>query len=220
MVAKSTNVIARLGRPLKTNNDMATDRIITAATELFASRGFAGTSMEQVASHCGAGKDTVYRRFSSKVVLFEAVVDHAHKIAVARLKNMPSVSGDPLERLKSLVLELLHVNMEPELIALKRITFSEAVVFEKNGPIPPQPDAIMAKLIETVGEAQESGAVCVGDAAEIAFHLIHCMVALPTAAAMMGSNEFSSRQDVEAHFNRTWHWLMNGVSGHKAAEQH
>ncbi|WP_280519121.1 hypothetical protein [Shinella curvata] len=35
---------------------------------------------------------------------------------------------------------LLSINMEPDLIALKRITFSEAVVFEKKGPNPPQPD--------------------------------------------------------------------------------
>lgn len=215
MAARSTSSVTRIGRPPKADQDMAAERIIVAATELFAGRGFAGTSMEQVASHCGAGKDTVYRRFSSKVALFEAVVDHAHRQAVAKLEKLPSVSGDPLERLRSLVLELLHVNMEPELIALKRITFSEAVVFEKNGPIPPQPDPIMAKLIKAVGEAQDVGAIGAGDAAEIARHLIHCMVALPTAAAMMGGNEFDSRRNIEAHFDRTWHWLINGVGGGK-----
>ncbi len=217
MAARSASTVARIGRPPKSDQDMAAERIIVAATELFAGRGFAGTSMEQVASHCGAGKDTVYRRFPSKVALFEAVVDHAHKQAVAKLQKLPSVSGDPLERLRLLVLELLHVNMEPELIALKRITFSEAVVFEKNGPIPPQPDPIMVKLVEAVGEAQDIGAIGVGDAAEIANHLIHCMVALPTAAAMMGSSEFDSHRNVEAHFDRTWHWLINGVSGGKTS---
>lgn len=216
MAARSMRTVARIGRPPKADQDAAAERIIVAATELFAGRGFAGTSMEQVAAHCGAGKDTVYRRFSSKVALFEAVVDHAHRSAVARLEKMPDVAGNPLERLKSLVLELLHVNMEPELIALKRITFSEAVVFEKNGPIPPQPDPIMARLIETVGEAQEAGAIGAGDATEIANHLIHCIVALPAAAAMMGSNEFNSRQSVEAHFRKTWHWLINGVNGGKS----
>jgi AcrR family transcriptional regulator len=171
--------------------------------------------MEQVAAHCGAGKDTVYRRYPSKVALFEAVVEHAHKSAIAKLERMPTAGGSPLDRLRSLMLELLHVNMEPELIALKRITFSEAVVFEKNGPIPPQPDPIMAKLIKTVSEAQEAGAICAGDATGIASHLIHCMAALPTTAAMMGSNEFDSRQDVEAYFDRTWHWLINGVGCNK-----
>ena len=215
MAAESKNMVGRIGRPSKADQDMAAERIIVAATELFASKGFAGTSMEQVASRCGAGKDTVYRRFPSKVALFEAVVSRAHKKAIAKLEKLPLIDGNPLERLNSLVLELLHVNMEPELIALKRITFSETVVFEKKGPIPPQPDPIMAKLTEAVVEAQEAGAISAGDATAIAHHLIHCMVALPTTAAMMGSNEFDSRQTIEAHFDRTWHWLINGLSGGK-----
>lgn len=211
MVSVGTSEVARVGRPPKAARDMARERIIAAATELFSGRGFAGTSMEQVASKCGAGKDTVYRRFPSKVALFESVVEHAHKNAVARLELMPTVTGDPLTRLKSLVRQLLRVNMEPDMIALKRIAFSEAVVFEKGGPIPPQPDPIMAKLVEAVKSAQEDGALCPGNASEIAGHLIHCMVAMPTGAAMMGSNEFGSPAAVDAHFDKTWTWLMNGL---------
>lgn len=213
MASENIRTMARVGRPPKAKQDAAATRIIKAATALFANRGFAGTSMEQVAAHCGASKDTVYRRYPSKVALFEAVVEHAHQCATAKLEKMPVASGNSLERLRSLMLLLLHVNMEPELIAWKRITFSEAVVFEKNGPIPPQSDPIMVKLIEAVDEAQDFGAIRAGDATEIAHHLIHCMVALPTTAAMMGSKEFDSRRNIEAHFHRTWHWLVNGVSG-------
>lgn len=212
MVTVVMGAAKRAGRPAKAATDNATDRIIAAATELFASRGFAGTSMEQIASHCGAGKDTVYRRYPSKVVLFEAVVEHAHKIAFEKLSQVPPTSGDPLERLQFLMLQLLYLNMEPELIALKRITFSEAVVFAKDKPIPPQPDPIMGKLVEVVEEAQNTGDLCAGDALKLASHLIHCLVALPTTAAMMGSNEFDTRREIEAHFHRTWHWLISGVS--------
>ncbi|WP_313061145.1 TetR/AcrR family transcriptional regulator, partial [Agrobacterium cavarae] len=70
MVSVGTSEVARVGRPPKAARDMARERIIAVATELFSGRGFAGTSMEQVASKCGAGKDTVYRRFPSKVALF------------------------------------------------------------------------------------------------------------------------------------------------------
>lgn len=212
LVSEKTNTTARVGRPLKREQNAAAERIIDAATALFATRGFAGTSMEQVASQCGAGKDTVYRRFPSKVALFEAVVEQAHGRAMARLKDLPVVEGDALERLQALMRELLHINMEPDLIALKRITFSEAVVFEKNGPIPPQPDPIMGRLIDAVGAAQGEGVIVEGDAILIANHLIHCMVALPTSSAMMGSAEFDSRQSVDVYFERTWNWLLNGMS--------
>lgn len=211
-MSERMNATVRVGRPSRGDQNAAATRIIDAATELFATRGFAGTSMEQVASQCGAGKDTVYRRFPSKVALFEAVVEHAHGRAVARLKDLPVVEGDALERLRALMRELLHINMEPDLIALKRITFSESVVFEKKGPIPPQPDPIMGRLVDAVSAAQAAGTLEVGDARLIANHLIHCLVALPTSSAMMGSAEFDSRQAVDDHFDRTWNWLLKGVS--------
>jgi TetR/AcrR family transcriptional regulator, regulator of autoinduction and epiphytic fitness len=211
-VSERASATVRVGRPSKAEQNSTATRIIDTATELFATRGFAGTSMEQVASHCGAGKDTVYRRFPSKVALFEAVVEHAHDRAVARLKDLSVVEGDALERLRVLMRELLHINMEPDLIALKRITFSEAVVFEKKRPIPPQPDPIMGRLIDAVDAAQDAGIIAEGDAGQIASHLIHCMVALPTSSAMMGSAEFDCRHAIDAHFDRTWNWLLKGVS--------
>lgn len=211
-MSERTNATARVGRPLKAERNAAAERIMDAATTLFATRGFAGTSMEQVASQCGAGKDTVYRRFPSKVALFEAVVEHAHARAVARLRDLSTMEGDALERLRTLMRELLHINMEPDLIALKRITLSEAIVFEKKRPIPPQPDPIMNRLIDAVGTAQDAGLIAAGDISLIANHLIHCLVALPTSSAMMGSAEFDTRQSVDLYFDRTWNWLYRGIS--------
>lgn len=211
MATEKTGTAARVGRPSRMEQGDASVRIIEAATQLFASRGFAGTSMEQVAAQCGAGKDTVYRRFPSKVALFETVVEHAHKRAIARLEKLAKVDGDALERLRGLMSELLRINMEPDLIALKRITFSEAVSLEKKSQIPPQPDPIMKRLIDAVTDAQNAGLIVTGDTQLIASHLIHCLVALPTSAAMLGSAEFDAPAAVSAHFDRTWNWLIGGV---------
>jgi TetR/AcrR family transcriptional regulator of autoinduction and epiphytic fitness len=203
---------ARAGRPSRSNEVNVTERIIEAATALFATRGFAGTSMEQVAAACGAGKDTVYRRFPSKVALFEAVVAHAHRRAVDQVEQIPSEEGDALQRLKALMLHLLQINMEPDLIAFKRITMSEAVVFAKAGQFPAKPDPLMDRLVEAVGKAQAGGFIQAGNSAALAEHLIHCLVALPTSAAMMGSDEFASSNVVAQYFDRTWAWLLSGVA--------
>lgn len=205
-------VLQRAGRPSRAMQDAMGDKIISMAASLFANRGFAGTSMEQVAQSCGAGKDTIYRRFPSKTVLFEAVVAHAHARALARLEKLPIAHGAPLEKLRLLLKEMLIVNMEPELISLKRISFSEAIVFEKQAPIPPQPDPIMQRLIDAVKEAQAANELAAGDEAAIATHLIHCLVALPSSAAMMGSATYDQPDAIDAHFNQTWTWLLNGVS--------
>lgn len=52
-------------------------RIITAATELFTSRGWAGTGMRDVARQAGVAVETLYSHHPSKRALFDAVVDQA-----------------------------------------------------------------------------------------------------------------------------------------------
>lgn len=49
--------------------------ILKAAAEAFADKGFAGTSMEDVAAAAGITKLIVYRHFSSKEALYEAVLE-------------------------------------------------------------------------------------------------------------------------------------------------
>lgn len=48
--------------------------ILRAARELFASRGYAGTSIREIAEHAGVYEPMIYRRVGSKAELFEAAV--------------------------------------------------------------------------------------------------------------------------------------------------
>jgi AcrR family transcriptional regulator len=52
------------------------DRITAAALRLFAERGYAGTSMTQLAAEAGMAPGNLYRYFPSKEALFAAVVPH------------------------------------------------------------------------------------------------------------------------------------------------
>ena len=62
-------------RPGRRRDGAKDDAILLAARELLAERGFDGMTMDAVADRAGAGKATVYRRWSSKVQLtVDAVV--------------------------------------------------------------------------------------------------------------------------------------------------
>lgn len=67
--------------------------ILRAAAVAFADKGFAGTSMEDVAAAAGITKLIVYRHFSSKEALYEAVLERVStRLAeefVARLGRTP-----------------------------------------------------------------------------------------------------------------------------------
>lgn len=73
------------GRP----RDPAVDRaILEAARELLARRGFTGTSMDAIARTAGVGKDTLYRRWSSKEELVQ------HLLSVIAEENVPVPAAD------------------------------------------------------------------------------------------------------------------------------
>lgn len=70
----------RRGRP----RDPAADRaILDSARAVLARKGFTGTSMEEVARNAGVGKDTLYRRWSSKAELVQ------HLLTVLTEENVP-----------------------------------------------------------------------------------------------------------------------------------
>jgi AcrR family transcriptional regulator len=66
--------------------------ILDAARELFASKGYAGTSSREIAERAGAYEPSIYRRFGSKAKLFEAAV-------VAPLNEAISTYHEAWERL-------------------------------------------------------------------------------------------------------------------------
>jgi AcrR family transcriptional regulator len=57
------------------NSGDTTARIVDAARRLFTKRGFTGTSTKQIAREAGVSEMTLFRHFSSKELLFRAVVE-------------------------------------------------------------------------------------------------------------------------------------------------
>ena len=61
------------------------DKILDAAEDLFARRGFAGIGMREVADAAGLGKSSLFHHFKSKAELYAAVVgrilDHLRRAA-------------------------------------------------------------------------------------------------------------------------------------------
>ncbi len=67
-------------RPLRADARRNRDKVLRAAREAFAARGY-GVPLDEIAALAGVGPGTVYRHFPSKEELFEAVV-------TARLRDL------------------------------------------------------------------------------------------------------------------------------------
>jgi len=101
----STQSRRRPGRPRKAATDEA---IVRAALDLLAERGFQAATIEAIALRAGVGRNTIYRRWSSKEELiadalrelttdFESLVaDDLYSLLLSWLRDFARTFSDPL----------------------------------------------------------------------------------------------------------------------------
>ena len=119
-----------------TRSERKHQAIVAAATELFLSRGYPGTSMDEVAVRAGVSKQTVYAQFASKEALFVAVVrGMTHAAGAAVQSGMVAIpKGTTLtEHLTAYAIRQLEVTRTPALMQLRRLVIAEAERFPELG---------------------------------------------------------------------------------------
>ena len=106
-----------------------------AATSLFLSQGYPGTSMDQVAALAAVSKQTVYKHFGDKYRLFREIVLEVTPTVdsfVARLAGLQQTQD--LERdLRELARWYITAVTQPHIIQLRRLVIAEAVRFPELG---------------------------------------------------------------------------------------
>jgi AcrR family transcriptional regulator len=76
------------------------DQILQAALRLFSRKGFAESTVDEVAAEAGLGKATIYLYFPSKEILLRKLVDRFRLVPdlaemVEAIRNQPPASGIP-----------------------------------------------------------------------------------------------------------------------------
>jgi AcrR family transcriptional regulator len=106
------------------------DRIITAAEQLFAERGFAGTSLRGVTSEAGVNLAAVHYHFGTKDALLQAVFDRrigpVNQQRLARLDELERDAGEGEPALE----EILEAFLAP-IMGLKRDLEGEGMVWSR-----------------------------------------------------------------------------------------
>ena len=78
-------------------------RILVAAIDLFAARGYGAATMDDLARHAGVARATVYQHFGSKFGLFQALaLDTAARSGLERIESN-FTHPDPIVGLRALV---------------------------------------------------------------------------------------------------------------------
>src|SRR6266508_880149 len=102
----------------KLSNDRAL-RIVAAAREEFARRGFAGARVEQIAQRAGVNKQLLFYYYHSKRGLFQAVLAESAGELETALTSLSLPAGGPLERLRlTLQAQFEFLARHPQMVAL------------------------------------------------------------------------------------------------------
>lgn len=202
----------RGGRPTKQAAVEIGQRVLDTAARLFSSQGFAATTMEQVAAECGAGKDTIYRRYSSKAALFTALMDQLRASVMAEVEAAIDEGGSAMDRLRTYARALLSINMRPELLALNRVALGEAVPAGGVGAPSSTEDPFMIRFADLVRRAQDEGHTVAGDPLFIADQLLYATSIKPMLRAMLGDARFADKDGQDRYFDQAWDLAMAGIA--------
>jgi AcrR family transcriptional regulator len=105
--------------------EMTRQALVDAAAELFATRGFNGASMEQIAAEAGFTRGAIYSNFGSKDELLIAVMDRFNERMVQEYRDVaiedPVATAEAAAKVfrRELSLELMPLELELRLNALR-----------------------------------------------------------------------------------------------------
>ena len=102
--------VGALARPLRKDAERNRQRILAAAAEVFAARGL-DVTLDDIAAHAGVGVGTVYRRFTDKDELIDAVFER-HLDQVAALVSDALEAPDAWEGLTTYLERSLRMQLE------------------------------------------------------------------------------------------------------------
>lgn len=101
------------------------DALIDSAVALFTERGYAGTSLDEIARRARVTKGALYHHFSGKQAVFEAAFDAVETEVKGRLEKILRGDGTPWERAVAGLREFISSCLDP---AYQRIALHEAPV--------------------------------------------------------------------------------------------
>ncbi len=123
-----------MARPRNADGQRTRQAILDAALDLFADKGFFGTSLRDVATAVGVRESALYNYFPGKDALFEAILT-AHQDS--RMERLAPLTDGPITDGRALLVRLanstLEAYVEPREQKLFRILMSDGIRLARSG---------------------------------------------------------------------------------------
>lgn len=112
-----------MARRTRTEMEQTRATLLATARQVFATRGYADTSMDDLTAQAGLTRGALYHHFGDKKGLLAAVVDQLDAEMDARLQSISDNAADPWQGFHARCHAYLHMAQEPE---MQRIVLRDA----------------------------------------------------------------------------------------------
>ncbi|MGY1577293.1 TetR/AcrR family transcriptional regulator [Streptomyces sp. MN13] len=178
--------------------------ILDAATTVFLNKGYAGTSMDDIAKLAAVSKQTVYKHFADKEKLFaEIVLATTDRIdaMVDLVADVPADAEGLEENLTRLARQFLAALTQPQVIQLRRLIIANADAFPELGAAWYEQgfERVLATLAATFQRLTDQGLLKTDDPMLAAHHFAGLLLWIPVNQAMFHGGAQHSEADLDRY---------------------
>ena len=151
---------------------LSTRRLVLAATEAFAERGFHGTTTRDIAARADLSAAAIYMHYRSKAALLYLIMRDIHNDILSEMQEALDARDEPEERLEALI--RTHVRFHAERHTAARVANHElpALAARDRAEIMKIRDQIERLVDETLAQGAQAGAFAVRDVRATTFLIL------------------------------------------------
>ena len=183
--------------------DQLSERLLNAATEVFLEKGFAASSVDEIAERARASKVTFYHHFGNKEKLFEAIVMRLNATMFQGFSDALEADLPMEQALRRFMKQMAEMLYTDQAVKLVRVLHAEAArfpvlaeIFDKAGP-----QRAHALLAEYFKVQIRKGHMLRVDPLTAADHLIHMSLGEAFRRVLLGLASTPSPKDVDHRIN-------------------
>ncbi|HAM81729.1 TetR/AcrR family transcriptional regulator [Ornithinibacillus bavariensis] len=148
------------------------DKIHSAAIKLFAKKGFAATSVKDIAEGAGISIGLMYRHYKKKEDLFNELVTFAVEGLYRNAKRFQS-DNSPAELIQQFTLEILNDLEKDDEYAQFHMLMYQSMIMEDSSPqiqnLNKMSELLFYQITQLIEKGQKLGQFKQGNASELAF---------------------------------------------------
>jgi AcrR family transcriptional regulator len=158
--------------------------ILASALDLFAEKGFFGTSMPEIAKRAGLGAASLYRHFESKEALVRAVYESATEEFADRLWRSFEPTGSPRKDLQQVWKRLSRIVEErTSLVVFLEMHYHGPYLGESHRD---EAEPAYEKLLQLILEGQRQGLIRRDEPGELALFIAAVFFGLARSCIRFG----------------------------------